>query len=311
MEYTVVATSYNDRDNIENYISDIVNQSFKPSRIIVVDGGSTDGTEIMAERLLGLNGINYLVISGRRLTIAQGYNEAIRNSKTEYIGITGIGNRYDKDFFYELSKDLPIDGDASYPLLRGENRNHFSEVYNITFLNGESGLRSSFPSNHGCLIKKSIFEDLGYFHEGFVHAGEDSEFYELLIGRNYELSISEGAVVRWETPLSFKEFCKQLRSYTIGDMQRLSQKRFFSRYRYCVLGLLVTISIILFGMYNAFNGATVISMTCFASVLLELIFLKLKAGRRSLILITIKRVMPLIYAFGNIRFLGKEYNINR
>ena len=82
-----------------------------------------------------------------------------------------MGNRYDNDFFEQLIdgfKSKNIDG--TYSPIRGLDTNSFAKEYNKSLLHGDEGLRLEIPSNHGALIKKKVFEELGYFYEDFIYA---------------------------------------------------------------------------------------------------------------------------------------------
>ena len=90
-------------------------------------------------------------------------------------------NRYESDYFEKLiQKVLEKNIDGAYSPVRGLDTNDFSRSYNKQLLNGEYGQHMEIASNHGVLLKKSIFVDLNYFYEKFIYAGEDTEFYMLV-----------------------------------------------------------------------------------------------------------------------------------
>ena len=68
-------------------------------------------------------------------------------------------------------------------------------------------------------MKKSIFVDLDFFYEKFIYAGEDAEFYALVKKHGYKGKLVKEAKVYWKTPISWKEFLKQIRVYTVADLQ--------------------------------------------------------------------------------------------
>ena len=223
-QYSVVATTYNDEKNIIGYLESICNQSLKPSEIVIADGGSKDNTVKLIYEYSQKVDVNIIVCTGKRLNIAEGYNEAIKNSNYEWIGISGIGNSYDKDYFNKLSESTN-DYDIIYSPIRGLKDTKFSEVYINTFLDGEKGNDIGMPSNHGALIKKDIFIKEGFFYENFIYAGEDAEFYKLLKEKEYPMKIVYDAMAYWHVPRTFKEFRKQIENYTIGDLQILSNEQ--------------------------------------------------------------------------------------
>lgn len=219
-QYSIVATTFNDENNVAYFLNNIIQQTVLPSEIVIADGGSGDKTVQTIEAFRDKTQVPIVLLSGQRLNIAEGYNEAIRKAGSEYIGIAGVGNTYAPDYFELLSKEIRSKNlDGAYSPIRGKNQNLFSTLYNHTFLNGNKGQYLEIASNHGAILKKSIFEQLNYFYTGFYYAGEDTEFYSLVKDRGYKLAIVPGAYMYWDTPDSFSAFSKQVRVYTIAGLQ--------------------------------------------------------------------------------------------
>lgn len=220
MEYTIVATTYNDEKEISGYLHNILEFQVKPKEIIIVDGGSTDQTVTLLEIFRNKTEIPVNIISGERLNIAEGYNRAISMCRTEYIGITGIGNVYEKDFFQKLLSVATTRGaDIVYSKIYGYEQNFFSKIYNKVFLYGDKGRLYKIPSNHGTVIRKDVFDRIGYFYEGFIYAGEDQEFYLRAKSSGCKIFSCTTAKVFWKTPCTFGEYRKQVKNYTIAYLQ--------------------------------------------------------------------------------------------
>ncbi len=98
-DYSVVATTFNDSKEMDTYLNSICSQSLKPIEIVIADGGSKDDTVAIIEAYKSKTDIPIRVLGGRRLNIAEGYNEAIRAAKAPVIGVTGVGNIYEVAFF--------------------------------------------------------------------------------------------------------------------------------------------------------------------------------------------------------------------
>ena len=99
-------------------------------------------------------------------------------------------------------------------------KNHnFSAQYNKAFLNNNKGSFLNIASNHGVMINKHIFEKYGYFYENFIYAGEDAELYRKFLAEGVRGEIVEQAKVIWDTPHNWNELKKQIKNYTIGNMQ--------------------------------------------------------------------------------------------
>lgn len=236
MNYTIVTTAFNDEKNIVRYLDNVTKQTLRSAEIIIADGGSKDGTVKTVEKYAESCSVPIRILSGKRLNIAQGFNEAIKAANSDYVAVTGIGNTYAEDCFELLHNGLiENNADFAYPPVRGVVDNSFTKEYCRTFLYGDAGKDDRTSLNHGVLIKKEVFETIGYFYENFFYAGEDSEFYALAYQHGFKGVCVKEAKLWWETPKNMKELKNQIRVYTIGAMQILSNKALWLMYRQRVL----------------------------------------------------------------------------
>lgn len=242
--FSVIGTCFNDSKIIIRYLENMIQQTIQPEKYIIVDGGSTDNTVELVKAFAKQNNISIDIICKGRLNIAQGYNEAIRQSETDLIIITGIGNLYEKDFFRQLLlKAQETESDVVYGRIVGQNNNHFSESYNRVFLGGDKGIIPSMPSNRGCLIKKEVFYQQGFFLESFIYAGEDTEFFKRIMSNGIVFSTCDNAELYWETPKNLRQYIKQQSGYFLGSYQH-SGLNLKSIIKSAVIHLVVIISIL-------------------------------------------------------------------
>ena len=71
---------------------------------MIADGGSKDNTLDIIQDEQSRSSIKIELITGKRLNISEGLNEAIRNSSYNLIAVMMTGNRYEANFrntFYE------------------------------------------------------------------------------------------------------------------------------------------------------------------------------------------------------------------
>lgn len=303
--YSVVATTYNDADEILKYLENICGQSEPPAEVIIVDGGSQDNTVSIIENYALNSLIPIHAVRGGRLNISQGYNEAIRHSKSRLIGITGIGNYYEKDFFQKLlSKQIQEDCDVTYSPVRGWSKGAFSEKYNNTILHGEKGQRLPIASNHGALVKREIFESLGFFYEDFIYAGEDTEFYSLVAAKGYKSARVENAFVYWFTPTSYSEYFRQLKNYAIAELQIHNDKVLFRNTIVVILPALLAAVLVRTPLYLFFYLGTV-----FLFVLI--LALKFHKEKKSIILWLCNKFLPFFCYLKYGKYSLKKYRVKR
>lgn len=243
VDISVVCTTFNDKKEIRNLIEDFLSQKLLPSEFVVADGGSKDETLEIVKEYLDQDKFRIKVISGKRLNISQGFNEAIINASCPFVVIAGTGNRYDKLYLSELWKvHQETNADIVFAPIRGMETTPFSVKYNTAFLGGKKGNR--IPSNHGALIKKSVFSKIGLFYECFIYAGEDAEFYDRARSNGISIACADKAVLEWDVPKDWVQFKKQIKNYTIAAMQIDSNSTLLKRYmKNIVLALSVVIGI--------------------------------------------------------------------
>ena len=307
-EYSIVATSFNDEQSIMRYLENMKEQTLHPAEIVIADGGSSDNTVLLIKEFARNCKIPIICLCEGRLNISEGYNCAIKHSNTDYIGISGIGNIYAKDYYELLYKKLRDNNlDLTYSPIRGLDANAFSKEYNNVILNGAKGQTLQIASNHGALAKKKIFDDLGYFYEKFNYAGEDAEFYSLVKENRYSTSVVDEANVYWETPTNWKQFLKQIKVYTIAELQINSKKQWkFLCTRIIKLGIILCIA--LFYIVFILLKVDIIYKTITTGVVIALLIWKRK--RLNVIQLT-RTYLPIYFTIKNRKYMEEKYAVKR
>ena len=310
-DYTVVATTFNDGEEIVEFLDSICGQTILPSEIIVADGGSKDDTIKKIQSYSNCKDIKITVVSDGRLNIAQGYNLAIKNVKTEYVGVTGVGNYYQLDYFEKLIESIMENNlDVAYSPVRGYDSTPYAVIYNKTFLNGDKGDRIPIATNHGVLMKTRIFPEMGYFYEKFIYAGEDAEFYQRVKDHGYKTAIVDEAVALWYTPSTRSEFMKQIRNYSIADIQILGKSKILEREKKNILKVGISIGGLVCLACAAFANTWLMIIIATLYILFHLLDF-LKNFGKSYIMILEKRVLKLFYYMKFRKYFAKEYRVCR
>lgn len=266
IDFSVVATVYNDEREIKELLDDISGQSCRPKEIIIVDGGSADATcKIIRE----YSAADINLIRGKRYNIAQGLNTAIKAAKTKWIVIMAAGNHYEKNYCEALILALTgkeKEADGTYGALDGRTDTFFGRLYHQLFIQKDVGV----PTNHGALLKKELFEEIGYFYEGFVYAGEDLEFYIRALKNNKLFLYTDQTTVVWDTPQNYKEYFKQRDRYILSELQIFSNSMIFHIYKnqyrnHIVYFLLIMLAL---ALIRTRGGIVLLSGICMFNLLL-------------------------------------------
>lgn len=219
---SIAMTTFNDEKTIIPVLDQLLNQTSLPDEIVVADGGSSDKTVEIIERYAEMysNVVNIRVISdGKRRNISQGFNDAIKNTHNQWVLVMGTGNSYKTDFIEKMStSQQSTEAKVLYCTIIGNETTIFAHWFNQYFLRGNK-IQDLDISNHGMLIDKSIFEQIGYFWESFVYAGEDFEFSRRVHKYNIKSFWVKEAVAYWDTPQTWQEYKKKMKVNSIADWQ--------------------------------------------------------------------------------------------
>jgi glycosyltransferase involved in cell wall biosynthesis len=193
----VVIPVYNGQRFIESALQSVFNQTFPPNRIIVVNDGSTDGTEEIVLRLQRKSSIEIVYHSKANGGLSSARNAGISLSKAEYIAFLDADDEW---FPFKLESQLALFLRSSFQRLglvycryqiigvegtaidyhvalpRADVR---GRVFNL-LMNGNYVTSSA----SGVLVKRECFDRVGVF-DAELDAAEDWDMW-LRIAEEYE-----------------------------------------------------------------------------------------------------------------------------
>ncbi|TSC84067.1 MAG: family 2 glycosyl transferase [Microgenomates group bacterium Gr01-1014_16] len=207
---TVICTVFNEVDTLPDLRSSLSRQTLKPSEIIIVDGGSTDGTW---EYLKHQQKIRYFQKIGNR---SVGRNFAISKSKCPIIAITDAGCIPEPNWLEELTKQ-PADVISGY--YRGIAKTIFQKclIPYVLVMPDKAGKREFYPSTRSMAIRKSVWAKFK-FNEKLWH-NEDYAYAHTLKQAGYSFYFAPKAIVNWMPRKNLKEASWMFVRFAIGDIQ--------------------------------------------------------------------------------------------
>lgn len=195
---SVILSTYNglSRGFLGQAIESVLSQNFLNFELIIVDDGSTDGTEVFCKNYLNQN-IKYLKKINGGPSSAR--NLGIKESFYDHITFLDDDDYFKEDMILEMHKHIK-ETQAAMVYCRTEERDEISKKTRSSFLpyNGnlfEKLLYGNFITTSAVMIDKRRLLDVGLFDENLRYS-EDYDLW-LRIAENYEIySLDKALVIR-------------------------------------------------------------------------------------------------------------------
>ncbi len=218
----VVVTVLNEIKDIKSLVNSLIKQT---KEIIIVDGGSTDGTW---KYLQNQRGVRVFQKIGNR---SVGRNFGVSKTKADIICFTDAGCIPDPNWLTELTKPFSTPGvEVVSGYYRGLPRNIFQKClvpYVLVMPNQIKG--EFFPSTRSMAMRKGM----GFFDEKLSH-NEDYAFAVALKKKGLGFYFAPKAVVSWIPRKNLRQAAWMFLRFAIGDVQagilRPKVKLLFLRY---------------------------------------------------------------------------------
>lgn len=239
---SVAATVLNERDDIDSLVDTLTHQTLAPAEVIIVDGGSTDGTweRLGAARAKYPNLVPIRDPSCNLQNcpgpIARGRNVGIAAASSEVVACVDAGCTYHPEWLARLtapiignSADLPSEGQSS----EGQPNRHFeysvggsyidpknSTIWDVASapffgikLNREAATKSC--TGRSMAFRKELWQRVGGFPET-VFLGEDTAF-DAKVRKLVTPAFPVGAKALYQPRHTFRSAVRQMISYSLTD----------------------------------------------------------------------------------------------
>jgi glycosyltransferase involved in cell wall biosynthesis len=254
---SVVLTELNEVHDIERSVASLLAQQPWAAEVIVVDGGSTDGTwEWLAaaqkQNEQGACGARLVAIRDETCSlkfsagpVSRGRNVAIRAAKSEIIACADAGCTYAPDWLKNLTAPLAA-GIADYALggscIDADMGPGGSTVWDVAaapFFSIKLGANEPTKSctARSMAFTRQLWEKIGRFPEN-VLVGEDTLF-DMEARRTTQPAFIANAKAFYRPQYTFRSACHNLARYAVSDgMAGVRWARMFRNAARCVAELL-------------------------------------------------------------------------
>ncbi len=239
---SVIIPTFNRRHTLNRAINSVLNQTLKPAKIIVVDDGSTDGTD----EWLQLHHPSIKLISQSNCGVSSARNLGIQHAQTDWISLLDSDDEWLKD---KLEKQVNL-------LLKNPNI-LFCHTDEIWVRNGvrvnqgkkhqkyggmifENCLDMCRISPSSTLFHKTLLDDVGVFDED-LKVCEDYDLWLRITVKYPVLYLDEPLIIKYgghKNQLS--KVSEGIERYRIQTLEKLKQnKKLVPKQKYLVERMLV------------------------------------------------------------------------
>lgn len=213
MKVSLITTVLDAADRVEAFLESVAWQTRPPDEVVVVDGGSTDGT---LDVLRAAEGITLLQEPGAN--IARGRNVAVAAATHEVIAVSDADCVLEPDWLDKLLEPLEAGADVSMGFYRALAESFLQRAMSCVNLPdaGELDEATFMPSGRSVAFTREALERAGGYPE-WLDIGEDMYVNRRFRALDLNMRLAREAVVNWPIRRSLEATWRQYFRYARGD----------------------------------------------------------------------------------------------
>lgn len=241
---SLVITVLNEAESILPFLETVRAQAMYPREIVIVDGGSSDGTVDAIRAWTPPSGVSTTLIESPGANISKGRNIAIYAARFERILVTDAGTELHENWVAALisassKNDSVVVSGFYYP--KGRTWLERAIAFTITPALSEIDADRFLPSSRSVSFTRKAWRAAGGYPEWLDYC-EDLVFDFALKTSGEHFVFESNALVSWTARPSLASFFKQYYRYARGDGKAdLWRKRHAARYSAYILGVAIVV----------------------------------------------------------------------
>jgi glycosyltransferase involved in cell wall biosynthesis len=216
---SLIMTVRNERALLPEWFASIDHQLQEPDEMIIVDGGSTDGTwELLQEEAQKRHNLRVFQYAGN---IASGRNYAIAKCTGEIIAVTDAGCVYDTEWLRDVVAPIVagthrVSATAFAPWFTQRDGAIVFAVAAATMPRGEEFAQDWLPSSRSFAFLRATGERAGFYPE-WIPFCEDVLFDRALAAAGEPCAFVRTPRVYWRPRTTFFSYLAQVKNYTRSE----------------------------------------------------------------------------------------------
>jgi glycosyltransferase involved in cell wall biosynthesis len=218
LKVSLIVTMLNEASTVDDLIKAVEAQTRVPDEIVIVDGGSGDGTLEMLQGWASSHP-GVIVKSLPGANISTGRNAAIKEAAGPVIAATDAGCTPEPEWLEELVKPFGTQQvDVVMGFYQPDSRSRFERIAGCLNLPDAEEIKPEqfMPSSRSVAFTKKIWEQAGGYPE-WLNIGEDMYFNFRVLEQGARRVFAPEAVVRWRLRPDLASTLRQYFRYAEGD----------------------------------------------------------------------------------------------
>jgi len=216
MKISLISTVKNCAGGVDEFLASLAAQTRRPDEVIIVDGGSTDGTAEQFERDETIT-----LIREPGANISRGRNIALGAASHDLIAVTDADCSLEPGWLEAIAAPLEAGADVSMgfyaPVIVGFFQTCMAAV-NLPLDAAEVDPATFMPSARSVAYRRDAIEVVGGYPE-WLGIGEDMWVNHRWREQGLDLRFAPDAVVRWRLRSGMRDTWVQYFRYARGDAQ--------------------------------------------------------------------------------------------
>ena len=237
MKVSLITTVKNSAEHVEEFLASVRVQTRPPDEVVVVDGGSTDGTRELLRRADDI-----VLISESGANISRGRNIAIAAATHDVLVVSDADCVLEPDWLERLVEAIQAGADVAMGAYRPITESFFQECMAAVNLPDPSDVDPAtfMPSARSVAYTRAAIETAGGYPE-WLAIGEDMAVNHRWRAAGLDMRYVPDAVVHWRlrpgVAATWRQYFRYARGDAIGGMYARRHALRFAVYAGAVVAL--------------------------------------------------------------------------